>query len=171
MTVPKNVLSKKIWSCVIRYDSTRSFGMWCDSLQPRKRADCRSQCFDVMMLPRRKKAITGEVVVNDTGSVWKACTLANGGIPPLSSACDNLPAQNVLNALHLGIVRPSSNAPLHSYPSKYLFCPEFVFLSCVIWCDMCGLVQKIKNMLLIGLMGTWNYLLLFAMIECLDALI
>ncbi|CAE7209628.1 unnamed protein product [Symbiodinium microadriaticum] len=77
-----------------------------------KRTDTNRAAYDVLMKPRRLKSITAASNLEELGQVWEACTKANCGMPPLSSAHDNATTQLVFSVLFLGML------PTHTYADK-----------------------------------------------------
>ena len=77
-----------------------------------KRTDTNRAAYDILMRPRRLKSITAASNLEEVGQVWEACTKANCGMPPLSSAHDNATTQRVFSVLFLGMLPP------HTYADK-----------------------------------------------------
>ena len=102
--------------------------------QLRKRADCKSQSWDICMLPRRKSqhlwSRTRVGLLPNACAGWQAHLYAK--------ACDNLPTEGVFKELFLGI-RTIPDVPL----PKGLFClrsqPQHqlsMLMASCLWCAM-----------------------------------
>ncbi|CAE7705718.1 unnamed protein product [Symbiodinium sp. KB8] len=69
-----------------------------------KRADSRQQVYTIRVLPRRKKRVTWQAVLEDTATTWNACLQGNEGVPLMTQSHDNAAAQAPLNRLFLGLM-------------------------------------------------------------------
>ena len=69
-----------------------------------KRADSRTQPYEVRKEPRRLKDITEESTLVTTGETWQAVTDGNGRIPPLCQSADGHPAQVVMHRMFLALL-------------------------------------------------------------------
>ena len=105
-----------------------------------KRLDRRDGTFDVRMVPRRLKQITGQAQLQMCGETLLALAESNGDKPPLIVAFDNHPGHNLVNCTLLGVhsdlagvpffekgeVGPSLRVPLFPFkPFMYKGLPVF----------------------------------------------